>query len=131
MGYDVSRRVAKQWSLQMVDEEAEVWTALKEAGYKFLGFSRDGEPDSPRLRDFTAIPDMYEVYLRYHRGHEDPPLTVQQFGVAFNAVTENSLIKSRRWVDVGGKKKKLWGYRGVRGPKSHIIHTRKGRPPID
>lgn len=115
----------------MVEEEAEVWDSLEQAGYRYVTFTSSDADDAPRPWDFTPAAELYATYLRYRRAKRrnvDEDLTPQQFGVAFNAVTENSLFKARRWINIDGKRKKAWGYIGVRGPKSQRVKMRPGRP---
>ena len=131
MTYPFDRRIAKQWASSMVPEEAEVWESLTQVGYRYLSFVSSSDIGAPTIWDFTAIRDLYEVYIKYRRSKGQPPnedLTVQQFGIAFNAVTENTLTKARRWINILGVRKKAWGYLGVTGPKSHKTHLRSGRP---
>jgi len=137
MPYDISRRIAKQWGSAMMPEESEVWDALRSAGYRYLTFDSmadSGETeDAPTPRDFTPVLVLYDAYLKYRRLRRDldkpiDDLTIQQFGVAFRVVTDDSLIKARRWITVGGKRKQAWGYVGVKGPGSVQTRLKSGRP---
>lgn len=128
----MQRRIAKQWSHTMIPAEAEVWDSLTQAGYKFQAFFSGDDEDDPTSQDFTLTADLYEVYTKYRRRTftevSDPDLNSRQFGVALNAVTEDTLIRSRRWVNLDGKRKQAWGYQGVKGPKSHRVNKTVGRP---
>jgi predicted NUDIX family phosphoesterase len=117
----------------MVDEERDVWFSLKEAGYQFMGFIDPLDDDAPRSHHFVSVSDLYTTYKAYRRKRredQEDDLNVQQFGVAFNAVTENLLRKVRRRVTVEGKRKLVWGYAGVLGPKTHTTRIRVGRPRV-
>jgi hypothetical protein len=131
MTYDVRRRIAKQWSSSMVQEEADVWWSLQKAGYRYISFCDPAEEDAPRVFDMTPVTTLYDVYREYHRRHGEigsHELTIQQFGVAFNAVTEGTLAKVRNRIMVNGVRKLVWGYRGVKGPGSHTVRIKTGRP---
>lgn len=133
MGYDVRRKIAKQWSSLMGEEEEDVWVSLKEAGYTYISFVTKGVEGRPLVTDFTPTKELYGTYIRHRnrfRGTYGEDLTIQQFGVAFNAVTEETLMKTRRRIVVDGRKKLVWGYLGVKGPASVTIRIRRGRPPL-
>lgn len=139
MGYDLRRRIAKQWEQMdiMVPEEEDVWKSLTQAGYEFAYMFLDSDERKPDYRDFTPTSVLYEAYRKYKQNNRDPEsddLTAVQFGVAFNAVTEGMLDRSRRWMMLDGKRKKVWGYTGVRGPKSIRLSINRdfaGRPRKD
>jgi len=132
MPYDIRRRVAKQWSTHMVEEEADVWNAMNESGYKFMAFVVPDTEGAPKIWDFVSSADLYDEYIKYRRTRRCPPdedLNPTQFGVALNAVMEFTLVRARPTIIVDGKKKRVWGFRAVTGPKSQIVKTRAGRPP--
>ena len=127
MTYDVRRKIAKQWSNSMIPEEAAVWHSLQLAGYRYISFCDPSDEMAPTIFDMTPVTTLYYVYKVYARRHQEPgvdELTIQQFGVAFNAVTEGTLKKVRRRI----AKKLVWGYSGVSGPGSHRTRIKVGRP---
>lgn len=113
----------------MIPEEAAVWQSLKEAGYRYISFCDPTDEMAPTVFDVTPVVTLYATYKQYARQHQEPDideLTIQQFGVAFNAVTEETLKKVRRRI--AGKL--VWGYAGVSGPGSHRTRLRSGRPRL-
>lgn len=133
MGYSIRHSAANRELMVMTPEENDVWDALAEAGYEYVSFVAPNAEDKPTHLDFTPTLHLFETYRRYIRrkgAPGDEELNIQQFGVAFNNVTENTLQRCLRRVNISGVRKRMWGYRGVKGPRSHRIKRSPGRPRL-